>query len=173
MTTLFVDAALCTRCGICPIVCPMKIIGPVDEHTLPGVPGAKEQMCIRCGHCEVSCPSQAITLNFLPDEKVILPAGTGSLSPEVLGMYLRKRRSVRHFISDPVDKETIRRILDVARYTASGGNGQPVQWMVVHDPAEVHALAGLTIDWMSTLRNSNHFPERYGSFNHQSVGTWP
>ena len=156
MTTLFVDAALCTRCGICPIVCPMKIIGPVDEHTLPGVPGAKEQMCIRCGHCEVSCPSQAITLNFLPDEKVILPAGTGSLSPEVLGMYLRKRRSVRHFISDPVDKETIRRILDVARYAASGGNGQPVQWMVVHDPAEVHALAGLTIDWMSTLRNSNH-----------------
>jgi nitroreductase len=28
--------------------------------------------------------------------------------------------------------------------------------MVVHDPAEVHALAGLTIDWMNTLRNSNH-----------------
>ena len=26
----------------------------------------------------------------------------------------------------------------------------------MHDPAEVHALAGLTIDWMSTLRNSNH-----------------
>ena len=50
----------------------MKIIGPVDERTLPGVPEAKEKMCIRCGHCEASCPSQAITLNFLPDEKVPL-----------------------------------------------------------------------------------------------------
>jgi nitroreductase len=134
----------------------MKIIGPVDEHTLPGVPGAKEQMCIRCGHCEVSCPSQAISLNFLADEKVPLEAGAGSLSPEVLSMYLRKRRSVRHFIPDPVEKETIRRILDVARYAPSGGNGQPVYWLVVHDPAKVHALAGLTIDWMTTLRNSNH-----------------
>ena len=72
MTTLFVDQALCTRCGICPIVCPMKIIGPVDESTLPCVPESKAMMCIRCGHCEVSCPSQAITLNFLPDEKVPL-----------------------------------------------------------------------------------------------------
>ena len=77
MTTLFVDQALCTRCGICPIVCPMKIIGPVDESTLPVVPETKAMMCIRCGHCEVSCPSQAITLNFLPDEKVPIPAGPG------------------------------------------------------------------------------------------------
>ena len=77
------------------------------------------------------------------------------------------------FHPGPVDKETIRRILDVARYAASGGNGQPVQWLVVHDPAEVHALAGLTIDWMNTLRNSNHPLSGYGSFNHQSVGTWP
>jgi nitroreductase/NAD-dependent dihydropyrimidine dehydrogenase PreA subunit len=156
MTTLFVDQDLCTRCGICPIVCPMKIIGPVDENTLPFVPEAKAMMCIRCGHCEVSCPSQAITLNFLPDEKVPLAAGAGTLSPEDLSLYLKKRRSVRHFTPEPVDKETIIRILDVARYAASGSNGQPVQWLVVHDPEEVQKLAGLTIGWMKTLLNSDH-----------------
>jgi len=156
MTTLFVDQALCTRCGICPIVCPMKIIGPVDENTLPFVPETKAGMCIRCGHCEVSCPSQAITLNFLPEEKVPIPAGTGTLSPEDLGVYLKKRRSVRHFTPEPVDKDIIIKILDVARYAASGSNGQPVQWLVVHDPEEVQKLAGLTIGWMKTLLNSDH-----------------
>jgi nitroreductase/NAD-dependent dihydropyrimidine dehydrogenase PreA subunit len=156
MTTLLVDQALCTRCGICPIVCPMKIIGPVDETTLPCVPETKAMMCIRCGHCEVSCPSQAISLNFLPEEKVQLATGAGSLSPEDLSLYLKKRRSVRHFTPEPVDKDTIRQILDVARYAASGGNGQPVRWLVVYDPTEVQMLAGLTIGWMKTLLNSDH-----------------
>jgi nitroreductase len=27
-------------------------------------------------------------------------------------------------------------------------NGQPVHWLVVHDPAEVRRLAGLAIEWM-------------------------
>jgi nitroreductase len=134
----------------------MKIIGPVDESTLPVVPEAKAMMCIRCGHCEVSCPSQAITLNFLPDEKVPIPAGAGSLSLMDLSVYLKKRRSVRHFTAEPVDRDTITRILDVARYAASGGNGQPVNWLVVHDPQEVQMLAGLTIAWMKTLQNSDH-----------------
>ena len=156
MTTIFVDQDLCTRCGICSTVCPMKIIDPAYESTLPRVPEAKATMCIRCGHCEVSCPSQAVTLNFLADEKVSLAAGAGSLSPEDIGIYLKNRRSVRHYTPEPVDKETITRILDVARYAASGGNGQPVQWLVVHDPKEVHLLAGLTIDWMKTLLHSNH-----------------
>jgi nitroreductase len=39
-------------------------------------------------------------------------------------------------------------ILDVARYAPSGGNREPVDWLIVHDPAEVHRLAGLAVDWM-------------------------
>ena len=35
MTTIFVDQDLCTRCGICSVVCPMAIVTPADENTLP------------------------------------------------------------------------------------------------------------------------------------------
>ena len=156
MTTIFADQALCTRCGICSIVCPMKIITPADESTLPFVPEEKAMSCIRCGHCEVSCPSQALTLNFLPDERLPIAAGAGSIPAYDLSIYLKKRRSVRHFTHDPVDKDTIRQILDVARYAASGSNGQPVRWLVVHDPQEVQNFAGLTIAWMKTLQNTGH-----------------
>jgi len=47
-------------------------------------------------------------------------------------------------------------LLDIARYAASGGNGQPVQWIVVHDPEKVKKIAGLTIEWMKTLLNTDH-----------------
>jgi nitroreductase/ferredoxin len=156
MTTIFVDEDLCTRCGICSTVCPVSIVEPAGESCLPRVQDTKAGMCIRCGHCEVSCPSQALLLNFLPDDKVRNPVGAGKISPEDLGVYLKRRRSVRHFTKDPVAKGTIADLLDIVRYAASGGNGQPVQWLVVHEPEEVHRLAGLTIDWMRTLRSSSH-----------------
>jgi nitroreductase/NAD-dependent dihydropyrimidine dehydrogenase PreA subunit len=156
MATILVDQDLCTRCGICSIVCPMSIIGPADENTLPVVQDGKAGMCIRCGHCEVSCPSAALLLNYLPDEKLSLPAGLGILSPEDLGVYMKKRRSVRHFTRQTVEKETIAEILEIARFAPSGGNRQQVQWQVVYNPGDVRKIAGLTIDWMKTLIKSDH-----------------
>lgn len=41
------------------------------------------------------------------------------------------RKSVRGFINQPVDREVIERILDVARYAPSGANSQPWQVAVV------------------------------------------
>jgi Fe-S-cluster-containing hydrogenase component 2 len=42
--TILVDQDLCTRCGICSVVCPMKIIGTTDENTLPKVADEKSAM---------------------------------------------------------------------------------------------------------------------------------
>jgi len=156
MTTILVAQDLCTRCGICSDVCPMAIVTPADENTLPVVTDAVAGMCIQCGHCEVSCPSEALLLNVRPDEKAPLPAGAGTISPENMAFYLKKRRSVREFTTDPVPKEKILEVLDIARYAASGSNGQPVEWLVVHDPKRVRKIAGLTIEWMKTLQNTNH-----------------
>jgi nitroreductase len=79
-----------------------------------------------------------------------------AIAPEEIGYYLKKRRSVRHFTKDPVPKEKILNVLDIARYAASGGNGQPVEWIIVHDKKKVQKIAELTIEWMKTLLNSNH-----------------
>lgn len=156
MPVILVDQDLCTRCGLCSVVCTMGVIDPADENTLPKVQNAKAGMCIHCGHCEAYCPTQALLLNDNLDERVPLPAGAGTIAPGEIEYYLKKRRSVRHFTKDPVPKEKILELLDIARYAASGGNGQPVEWIVIHDPGKVKKIAGLTIDWMKTLVNSNH-----------------
>jgi nitroreductase/ferredoxin len=156
MTTILVDQDLCTRCGICSVVCPISIVEPADENTLPRVPETNTGRCIQCGHCEISCPSQALPLNIRPDEKVSLPAGAVMVSPGDIALYLKKRRSVRHFTKDPVPKEKILTVLDIVRYAASGGNGQPVEWIIVHDPKKVKKVAALTVEWMKTLVGSGH-----------------
>jgi len=161
MPAILVDQDLCTRCGICSAVCAMGVIDSADENTLPRVNKARAISCIHCGHCEAHCPTQALLFNERPDEKVRLPASTGDIIAGDLGYYLRKRRSVRHFTRDPVSKEKILELLDIARYAPSGGNGQPVEWIVVEDRKKVHRIAELTIEWMKTLTESNHPMGRY------------
>jgi len=156
VTTILIDQDLCTRCGICSTVCIAGIIEPADERTLPKANASRADMCLGCGQCEAHCPSQALLLNDRPEEKVRLPAGAGTIAPDDMGYYLRKRRSVRHYAKDPVPKEKILELLDIARYAASAGNGQPVEWIVVHDPGKVKKIAALTIEWMRTLTGSNH-----------------
>ncbi len=126
------------------------------RDNLPRVKDEKAGMCIGCCHCEVSCPSQSLILNVRPDERVSLKTGGGMLAPEDLGIYLEKRRTVRHYTKEPVPREKIEAVLDIARYAASGGNTQTVQWLVIYDPVEVHRLAGLTVDWMRLIMNTGH-----------------
>jgi nitroreductase len=64
------------------------------------------------------------------------------MNKEQLG-FLRRLRAVREFTGEAVDEATIREILEVARWSASGGNRQPWQVVVVRDPAVKQKLG----DW--------------------------
>ena len=164
MATIIVDRDLCNNCGVCSTICSMGIIMPGNKNTLPAVADEASGMCIKCGHCEAFCPSEALTLNLRPDEKKKLPAKAGYILPEDMVCYLQKRRSVRNFAENSVPKETILEILDAARYAASGCNGQPVQWLVVYDKKSVRKIAELTMDWMKSLKGTNHPMENYLPF---------
>jgi heterodisulfide reductase subunit A-like polyferredoxin len=75
MAIMTVDRDLCTRCGICSEVCPMGIIDPGSDESVPGMDVKTEPFCIRCGHCKVSCPEQALSVRFLPEGEPGVPAG--------------------------------------------------------------------------------------------------
>ena len=156
MTAILVNTDLCTRCNICSTVCITSIINPADEINLPRVAEEKAGMCIKCGHCEAFCPSQALLLDFRPDDKENLPVDAGIISSGDMAFYLKKRRSVRHFTRNSVPREKILEVLDIASFAASGGNGQPVKWLVVHNPEKVKKIAGITIEWMKSLLDTAH-----------------
>jgi len=47
---------------------------------------------------------------------------------------IRKRRSVRSFLPDPVPERDLRKILEAASWAPSAGNCQPLELVVVRDP---------------------------------------
>ncbi|NLE32167.1 MAG: nitroreductase [Bacteroidales bacterium] len=153
---LLIDTQLCSKCNTCATVCLMKIIERATDTTVPHIPVEKADFCLQCGHCESFCPEQALTLDYLTEEKAEhrLPAATAD--PNDLAAFMTMRRSIRHFKSKQVPKELILKSLEVARYAPSGGNGQPVNWQVVYDPADVQQIASLTIDWMRSLVGTEH-----------------
>lgn len=156
MSKIIVDEKLCTRCNICSSVCIMSIIQKADQNSLPQIEPAKEQQCFRCGHCEAFCPTEALTLDFLPAEKISLTPNDAMLDAKQLALYLKKRRTIRSFTNKPVEKELIKEVLESCRYAASGGNGQPVRWLVILDSAEIKKISALTIDWMRSIQNTGH-----------------
>lgn len=153
---LIIDNLLCAKCNTCATVCLMKIIERASDSTYPQIPVEKGDLCLQCGHCESFCPEQALTLDFLTEEKAeyCLPGATAN--PDDLAAFMKKRRSIRHFKTKLVPKALITKALEVARYAPSGGNGQPENWQVVYDPADVQRIAHLTIDWMRSIVGTAH-----------------
>jgi len=64
---------------------------------------------------------------------------------DTLGL-LRGLRQTRSYSSEPVDDASLDAILDVARWTGSGGNKQPWRLVVVRDAETRRAIAGAKSD---------------------------
>jgi nitroreductase len=122
----------------------------------PEIAAEKASFCISCGHCEAFCSSGALVLDYPGSHEVQESWKGEGITPALIGKFLKTRRSIRQYKQEPVSRETITAILDIVRYAASAGNGQPVEWLVFHDPREVHEVARLSIDWMRTLAGSDH-----------------
>lgn len=56
---------------------------------------------------------------------------------------VRKRRSIRRFKKDPVPDELITKIIDVARWSMSGANAQPWEFVVVKNKRTIKKIAEL------------------------------
>ncbi len=134
----------------------MGIITPPTEEVLPTLPFEKAMMCISCGQCEAFCPTGALVHDPRPGRERQVAWKKGQIPLEIMSLYMKSRRSIRQYTPELVDRRTIESILDAARYAASGGNGQPVEWLVIHDPAKTRKIAGHTIEWMRTLLNTDH-----------------
>ena len=155
MAKISIDPESCTRCGICVKICPVGIIVPGVGENVPFIPAEAEAFCSECGDCEAHCPTECISPVFETSHHEITEAGTAGITPEQLGTYMVSRRSIRNYLSKPVDKTKIEDMLNIVRYSPSGMNAQPVNWIIVHDAERVKKLTALTIEWMHSVLESD------------------
>lgn len=143
-TAIQVNLEICTRCGICAEVCPSGII-QVGE-TGPALTAPKA--CIRCGHCVAVCPHGAMDNNRNPlanqpaiIQLPVVDAGTAE-------QFLRSRRSIRAYKPEPVPRELLARLLDIARFAPTGGNSQGISYLVLGDANVMKQITEAVINWL-------------------------
>ena len=155
MSLITVDASKCKQDGICVEVCPVKILEIKPDGTVPSVIFGSDDRCIRCGHCVAVCPHGALSHQDIPMDQCHPVRRNMEIGQEQAEYFLRSRRSIRTYKQTPVDKETLEKLINTARFAPSGRNCQPVKWLVIHDSREVSRFAGMVIDWMRYVQKES------------------
>lgn len=55
--------------------------------------------------------------------------------------FLKKRRSIRRLCPDPIPDEYIEKMIEAARWSPSGANAQPWEFIIVKDPNTINSIA--------------------------------
>ena len=130
---MIIDIDSCTKCKACVRDCVAKLY--LFESDRLQFSENFEEDCIGCGHCVAVCPVKIIQLknSLVEDEKEL----TDLIEPpsfESFATLIKTRRSIRQFKDEPVSKEIIEKILQLARYSPTGSNEENVYYIVVQDP---------------------------------------
>ncbi|MDP2721797.1 MAG: nitroreductase family protein [Bacteroidales bacterium] len=135
---IHIKTELCTGCGLCVLVCKDFSLQMVDgkvattEHPLFG--------CIACAHCMTICPSGAIEIQgreCSPEDVFDLPKKATKTNYDQLMSMLQSRRSIREFNDYPVEQESIKKILDMARTAPMGLPPSDVNVLVLDNKQKV------------------------------------
>lgn len=128
----------CVGCGMCESDCLVNAIRVKEDKAK-----VKNILCINCGHCMAICPTDAIEMQgFDKNEVLEFNHENFDLEPEKLLNFIKFRRSIRSYKDIEVEEEKIKNIVEAGRYTPTGGNRQPIRYILVKEKLkEVKELA--------------------------------
>jgi len=155
MTSLItVNESKCKGDGICVAECPPRILELAGDPPTPRLLAEEpdiHELCIRCGHCVAVCPHGALDHEASPlAESPKMRRGL-AIEVEAMEQLVRGRRSIRCYHDEPVERGTLQRLIETARYAPTGHNRQPVEWVVLSGRAEIQRLVGIVVDWMRVM----------------------
>lgn len=171
MSLIKIDEDKCNKDGICVRECPIALLAQKDDKSIPQATDNAENMCMHCGHCVAVCPTGALSLsNILVDDCLPIKKEL-ALNVEQVEQFLRSRRSIRQFKDKEASKETIAKLIDLARYAPTAHNDQAVEWIVICGKDEIKKYTELVVDYFRQVLKED--PEE-GKEKHFDliVGAW-
>jgi nitroreductase/NAD-dependent dihydropyrimidine dehydrogenase PreA subunit len=146
MFAITIDQDRCKKDGLCEMVCPKNVFIQKGKMTVPEV--AEEELCIACGQCVGICRQDAIRHSEFPSEK-ISPIHLEEMPKiEQVMTLIKTRRSIRTFRDKPLEKATIEKIIDGARFAPSGHNSQSTEFLVIRDKDLLNKVSALVVDYL-------------------------
>ncbi len=144
MGLITIDESACKKDGMCGRECLAGIIR-LPEGGYPEIPEGSEVACRLCGHCVAVCPQGALSHEAVPIEGSPAIREQLAINEAQAVQFLRSRRSIRFYTEKPVEKETIQRLIEVARYAPTGGNSQLVEWVAISGSARIHEISAAAV----------------------------
>jgi nitroreductase/ferredoxin len=152
-----VNRESCTRCGMCVIDCPARIIVMADD-SCPSIAVEKESICYKCEHCLAICPTGSISILGLMASNS-QPLFGGYPDPVKLETLIKGRRSVRRYRSENLDPALLQHLLEVAWHAPTGVNSRQVRFTVLDDGAKVAALRDEVMAGLVRLSKEGALPK--------------
>jgi len=122
-----IDKNLCNNCGICVAICPRRILRLGEESAEV----TDQALCMVCGHCKAVCPKNAPGFTMGDEDFEPLSPKEEILSPSDFLHFIRRRRSIRQYKEEPIEKEKLAMTIQAGRYSPSGGNRQACEFTVI------------------------------------------
>ena len=151
MSLLIVDESKCKQDGFCARDCPGAIIRLKNKESYPELVPGGEQLCLNCGHCVAVCPHGAMSHTKVPLEDCAPIQKELAIDEPQVVQFLRSRRSIRLYKDKRVEKQKIRRLIEIARYAPTASNTQLVEWLVFDGRDTVKEFAKLAADWARAM----------------------
>ena len=144
ITPPVVDTDKCKGCGQCVKVCTAIVF----ELTEKKAQVAHGERCFACGHCWAVCPEEAVMQSEGVTATSLKPGPVPAVSPDMLQLLFRERRSMRLFEDKPVSREQLLQIIEAGRYIPTGSNRQEVKYIVLSNKEKVSELRSLVERFM-------------------------
>lgn len=137
---VIIDKEKCIGCGMCVMDCQTRDIQLKDSKA-----SVLNNVCLKCGHCAAICPVNAVVLDDYDEKEIIdYDNDTFKNNPENFLNAIKFRRTIRHFKNTPVEKEKLEKIIEAGRFTPTGGNRQPISYIVVQN--KIRELTELALE---------------------------
>jgi nitroreductase/NAD-dependent dihydropyrimidine dehydrogenase PreA subunit len=146
MYAIAIDPDRCKKDGLCTRVCPQDIFVQRGKLTMPEV--EEEECCIACGQCLAICPGGAVSHSEFPTDTISPIQFEEMPTTEQVMELLKTRRSIRAFRDKPLEKATIEKIIDGARFAPSGHNAQSTEFLAVRDRDVLSQVSALVVDYL-------------------------